>query len=221
MGHAALKPLTCRDPPSGVSGPDDFENLFVEVVFKGSASSSPGFDPVRDCEPRPRVDRVQMMEAALMESRLGREDRLETRLQKLFGLQDLHGDGRLDEEELAKLNEKLAILHYGRGVDREAIKAKYRTLFRNRLDPNGTPVPYATFRRYVLQVLNEMDPNDVGAQEMILDQFICEATSARELFHCPSFYSASDAKFLSVADASTTCRKPHVELERDVLVAVI
>lgn len=37
---------------------------------------------------------------------------------ELFSLQDLNSDGFLDEEELVKLNEKIAMLHYGRDIDR-------------------------------------------------------------------------------------------------------
>jgi len=65
----------------------------------------------------------------------------------LFCIQDLYSDGFLDEVELVKLNEHIAILHYGEDVDRAAIKRKYSTLFREQLDADGQPVPLAIFRR--------------------------------------------------------------------------
>merc|ERR1712066_622169 len=118
--------------------------------------------------------------------------RLEELVAELFALQDLNSDGVLQEKELVQLNVKIAMLHYGKDVDTEPVKNKYHHLFRERLDSEGRPVPVATFRNYVLQVLEELDP-DLAAQEMILEQFIEEARSARDVFHCKSFWSASDS----------------------------
>jgi len=109
---------------------------------------------------------------------------LEALIRELFCLQDLNSDGVLDENELVILNQKIAVLHYGQDVDVAAVKEKYQNVFREHLDADGRPVPVAIFRRYVLQVLNELDPDPV-AQDMILEQFIIEARTAREIF--PNF----------------------------------
>lgn len=119
-------------------------------------------------------------------------ERLVQLVAELFSLQDLDSDGLLEEVELVKLNENIAVLHHGKDIDRAAVKEKYRMLFRENLDAEGRPVPVATFSRYVFSVLRELDP-DPMAQEMILEQFIAEARSARELFHCKSFWSSTDA----------------------------
>mmetsp|Transcript_148037 Transcript_148037/g.258186 ORF Transcript_148037/g.258186 Transcript_148037/m.258186 type:complete len:204 (+) Transcript_148037:116-727(+) len=121
--------------------------------------------------------------------------RMESHLEELFRLQDLKSDGLLEEDELIKLNEKIAMLHHGKDVDRAAVKRRYSSLFRERLDPDGMPVPYSTFRNYVVQVLEELDSDEL-AQEMILEQFIAEAKSARDVFRCPSFASVTDAQFM-------------------------
>jgi len=110
---------------------------------------------------------------------------------ELFSLQDLNSDGVLDEQELVKLNEKIAMLHYGKDIDRNAVKEKYRSVFREHLDAEGRPVPMAVFSRYVQKVLHEVDP-DPAAQELILEQFIAEAQSGREMFRCNSFFSVTD-----------------------------
>lgn len=107
--------------------------------------------------------------------------RLEALIQELFCLQDLNSDGVLDESELVILNQKIAVLHYGQDVDIAAVRRKYKNVFREHLDANGCPVPVAIFRRYVLQVLCELDPDPV-AQDMILEQFTIEARIAREIF---------------------------------------
>jgi len=108
-------------------------------------------------------------------------ERLAALISELFCLQDLNSDGVLDENELVVLNENIAMLHYGQDVDKAAVKKKYKALFRKELDADGRPVPMAIFRRYVQRVLNELDP-DPAAQEMILEQFIIEARTAREIF---------------------------------------
>mmetsp|Transcript_2796 Transcript_2796/g.7515 ORF Transcript_2796/g.7515 Transcript_2796/m.7515 type:complete len:195 (-) Transcript_2796:133-717(-) len=129
--------------------------------------------------------------------RAAAEVRIEAMIQELFSLQDLNSDGVLEEAELVKLNEKIAMVHYGKDIDRPGLRRKYRKLFRERLSPSGEPVPYKTFRRYMREVLGALD-NDLAAHEMILEQFIIEAKSARALFHCESFASVSDATFLPI-----------------------
>lgn len=122
-------------------------------------------------------------------------------MQELFRLQDLKDDGVLEEEELIKLNEKISMLHYGKDVDKSAVRAKFRELFRSRLDSAGHPVAYPRFREYMLQVLREVD-TDPRAQEMILEQFIAEAQSARAVFYHQSFASASDFPFMPTDPAA-------------------
>lgn len=117
-------------------------------------------------------------------------------MQQLFKLHDLDGDGMLSEDELIKLNEKVAMLHYGKTTDRTVVQERYRALFRARLDPDGRPVPFAQFQSYMRGVLNELDA-DPNAQEMILEQFIAEAKSGRAVFHCDSFASVTDERYLS------------------------
>mmetsp|Transcript_48765 Transcript_48765/g.136448 ORF Transcript_48765/g.136448 Transcript_48765/m.136448 type:complete len:535 (-) Transcript_48765:90-1694(-) len=121
---------------------------------------------------------------------------LEDLMRELFKMQDLNANGVLEEEELIKLNEKIEMLHYGKGVDKAAIKEKYTQLFRKELNAEGQPVPYDVFRTYMVQVLHELDPDPRG-QTMILEQFIAEAESAREAFQFASFVSMSDQPFLS------------------------
>jgi len=123
-------------------------------------------------------------------------DRLEKLLEELFRLHDLKGNDVLEELELIKLNEKIAMLHYGKHVNREEVKTKYKKLFRSKLDPNGQPVPYQTFQRYMADILKELDP-DIAAQEMILESWISEAESGRAAFHCMSLVSMSDQQFIA------------------------
>lgn len=125
-----------------------------------------------------------------------RSHQLEELMQELFRLHDLNGNGFLEEQELVQLNSKVAMLHYGRQTDLIAVKAKYRSLFREKLDPAGRPVPYGVFRQYVLRVLDALDPDPL-AQEMIVEQFTAEARSARAVFHVPDFQSNSDQAFVS------------------------
>ncbi|CAK0856638.1 unnamed protein product [Prorocentrum cordatum] len=129
-------------------------------------------------------------------SQYSESETLEEMLQELFRLHDLNGNGALEEEELVQLNSKVAMLHHGRDSDLEAVKAKYRALFREKLDPLGRPVGYATFRGYVQQVLQGLDRN-LTAQEMIVEQFVAEAGSARAAFRVPSFAESADGAFLS------------------------
>jgi len=106
--------------------------------------------------------------------------RLEALLQELFKLHDLNGDGVLSELELIRLNEAVAVLHHGDDVETGAVETKYRELFRQQLDPEGQPVPFKTFRGYLLRVLGELDCHE-EAQEMMVEQFIAEARLARSI----------------------------------------
>lgn len=106
--------------------------------------------------------------------------RIEELTRELFNLHDLDGNGVLEESELVTLNEYIAILHHGGDVDTEQVRAKYRALFRAKLDPEGLPVPYSVFHAYAREVLDGLD-TDPEAQEMILEQFVAEAESGRSL----------------------------------------
>lgn len=117
-------------------------------------------------------------------------------MRELFRIQDLKKDGVLDEAELVKLNQKIAIMHYGKDADKGAVRKKFQDLFRSRLDAAGQPVPYEVFRRYMFGVLNQHD-TDERAQQMILEQFIAEASLGREAFQFASFASSTDAQFAS------------------------
>merc|ERR1711972_732382 len=75
----------------------------------------------------------------------------------------------------------------------------YQELFRSKLNPNGDPVPYESFRAYMLETLHALD-QDQRAQELIVEQFIEEAQSGRQCFHCTSFDSITDAPFRSKID---------------------
>uniref|UniRef100_A0A7S4UDP2 EF-hand domain-containing protein n=1 Tax=Alexandrium monilatum TaxID=311494 RepID=A0A7S4UDP2_9DINO len=106
---------------------------------------------------------------------------LEELTKQLFQIHDLNGDGLLQESELVTLNEQIAILHHGRETDTAEVRAKYSQLFREKLDPQGRPVPYEVFKEYAVEVLDGLD-NDPEAQEMILEQFVAEARSGRQAF---------------------------------------
>eukprot|EP00929_Paragymnodinium_shiwhaense_P087432 TRINITY_DN4760_c0_g1_i1.p1 TRINITY_DN4760_c0_g1~~TRINITY_DN4760_c0_g1_i1.p1 ORF type:complete len:322 (+),score=65.53 TRINITY_DN4760_c0_g1_i1:73-966(+) len=121
---------------------------------------------------------------------------LERQIQALFRLHDLNKNGFLEEEELIQLNKKTAKLHYGKDMKKEVVTAKYQELFRSSLDADGKPVPYAVFRRYMINTLNQWEGGDREAQVMILEQLIAEASLARACFHSPSLESASDAPYL-------------------------
>ncbi|CAK0865240.1 unnamed protein product, partial [Prorocentrum cordatum] len=83
-----------------------------------------------------------------------RSERLEAMMLELFHLHDLNGNGRLEEVELVKLNEKIAILHQGRDADRELVRERYRGIFRAELDARGEPVQYWRFREYMFRMLD-------------------------------------------------------------------
>lgn len=114
---------------------------------------------------------------------------------QLFRLQDLNGNGYLEEDELVQLNKKIAMLHSGKFIDKAAIKEKFVSMFRDRLDPEGNPVPASTFRNYIVELLHTIDKNP-EAQQMILEQWVAEAELARGSFREPSMESISDLPFL-------------------------
>jgi len=118
--------------------------------------------------------------------------RIEALVCELFWMHDLNSDGLLDEDELIRLNQKIAVLHHGKHADPVAIEAKYRGLFRARLNPKGEPVPFQIFRAYALEVLWALDPDDLEAQEMILEQFVAEARSGRQVWELERLASEVD-----------------------------
>jgi len=120
---------------------------------------------------------------------------LESLTKKLFALQDLNGNGLLEELEVIKLNQKIAMLHYGADADVSDVKKKYEFHFRDKLNPDGDPVPYSTFRNYMQGVLDSLD-NDPSAQELILEQFIAEAQAGRQAFSVPSLITESDLPYM-------------------------
>jgi len=121
---------------------------------------------------------------------------IEDLFKELFHLHDLNGNGLLEEMELVKLNEKIALLHYGRDADISEVRAKYTAVFRAKLDPNGDPVPFERFRAYAREVVDGLD-RDPEAQEMILEQFVAEAQSGRQAFCDPALVDESDLPFIS------------------------
>mmetsp|Transcript_41397 Transcript_41397/g.133497 ORF Transcript_41397/g.133497 Transcript_41397/m.133497 type:complete len:263 (-) Transcript_41397:254-1042(-) len=120
---------------------------------------------------------------------------LDEMIAQLFNLQDLNQNGFLEESEFVQLNKKVAMLHHGKDVDKEAVKAKFQTLFRTSLDSAGQPVPFQTFRQHIHAVLRGID-KDKWAQSLILEQWISEAGLARHSFSIPSMQSLSDLPFL-------------------------
>lgn len=125
---------------------------------------------------------------------VARDPNLEELLQELFKLHDLNGNGVLEEQELVKLNEKIAMLHLGSDTDKKPVREKYAALFRE-LDPFGEPVVYPIYREYMLRYVETIDP-DPRAQVMILEQFVEEAKSGRQAFGIMSMCSESDYPFM-------------------------
>lgn len=139
---------------------------------------------------------------------------LEQLMKELFRAHDLNGDGLLDEAELIKLNQGVAEAH---GCsDFESVAEKYSALFREKLDPDGKPVPYEKFRSYLMEVLDEIDQHEV-AQEMMVEQFLTEARLARTVVtgdkiltdrprSGPSDYYNACFRFCTTKEASTEIR---------------
>lgn len=104
---------------------------------------------------------------------------IEPMLERLFSLQDLDGNGLLSKDALVRLNVKIAQLHHGEDTPTEPVKQKFSALFQASLDGQSRPVPYDTFRSYMLGVIHKLEPDDAIAQEFILDHFIAEAELGR------------------------------------------
>mmetsp|Transcript_6215 Transcript_6215/g.17344 ORF Transcript_6215/g.17344 Transcript_6215/m.17344 type:complete len:150 (-) Transcript_6215:407-856(-) len=104
-------------------------------------------------------------------------DKVDELVEELFALHDIADDGTLSEDGLIRLNEKISMLHCGE-VDRNAVKAKYRNIFRSELDPQGKPVRYTKFHRYMIDMLEKLDRDSI-AQEMIIESLIMEARLGR------------------------------------------
>lgn len=107
----------------------------------------------------------------------GRGERAERLMRKLFRLHDLNGNGLLEEVELVKLNEKVAMLHSGADTDRAGVRQRYSNVFRDNLNREGKPVTYTVFREYMFKILDGLDP-DMPTQAMIIDHLIAEADLA-------------------------------------------
>jgi len=107
-------------------------------------------------------------------------DKTDELVEELFSLHDLSQEGTLSEDGLIRLNKNIAILHCGRDVDQGAVTAKYRKIFRRHLDPDGKPVAFPMFYRYMLAQLGQLD-KDCVAQEMIMESLISEARLGRSL----------------------------------------
>jgi len=151
-------------------------------------------------DPRPRAAAIKAHVKAKgpLPPGVARTKDLEVAVQELFEKQDLNGDGVLDEAELIKLNQKIAMLHFGKDSSearKDVIEDKYMKLFREKLDSRGESVVYPLFREYILERLDAIDP-DPRAQIMIVEQWIAEAESGREVFRFPSFSSESDAPYM-------------------------
>lgn len=112
------------------------------------------------------------------------EVRIESLLRELFALHDLNGNGLLEELELIQLNQKIAFIHHGVLADPLEVQKKYTVLFREKLDPNGQAVDFQKFRSYARDVLQSLD-KDAEAQEMILEQFVSEASCGRQALSMP------------------------------------
>lgn len=129
-------------------------------------------------------------------SSVKRSDELEDLIQQLFRKQDLNGNGVLEEEELIKLNQKIAYLHHGKDHRKQAsTKENMTKLFRERLDVRGKAIVYPLFREYILHQLDDVD-TDERAQVIIVEQWIAEACAGREIFAVCSISSESDAMFM-------------------------
>lgn len=129
--------------------------------------------------------------------------RLEDLTKQLFRVHDLNSNGYLEEEELIQLNEKIYILHHGTDADVNEVRTKFTGLFREKLDPQGRPVPYEIFRRYAREMLDGLDP-DPESQELILEQFVEEARSGRKAFEIPALSTDSDLQVACTPGSATT-----------------
>jgi len=153
---------------------------------------------LKDSRPRAEAIRDHLRTKGRLSANVARTEELEDGLQELFQKQDLKGNGVLEEWELIKLNQKIAMLHYGLGskdAEKGLIAQRYGELFRDKLDARGQPIVYPVFREYTLKQLDGVDL-DPRAQVMIVDQWIAEAESGREAFRFSSMQSESDLPFM-------------------------
>eukprot|EP00440_Ansanella_granifera_P049352 gb/GFBE01053472.1/.p1 GENE.gb/GFBE01053472.1/~~gb/GFBE01053472.1/.p1 ORF type:complete len:215 (+),score=44.10 gb/GFBE01053472.1/:1-645(+) len=164
-GRAKLGALTegtslwqsCMSCPAGKNQGHSMQDDSEDGMLAAALSNC------RGCAARPRDARV---------------DRMEAMLRELFAIQDLNSNGLLEESELIDLNIRIAQLHHGDDVDVQEVAEKYCRLFRLNLQPEGKPISFRKYRDYMRQVLTELDA-DMTSQEMIVEQFIAEATLAR------------------------------------------
>merc|ERR1712232_396917 len=63
-------------------------------------------------------------------------------------------------------------------------------------DARGHAVDEGTFRKFMKGLLDELDPHDEEAQEMIVEQWIAEARTGRDAFYFASMASDSDLPFI-------------------------
>jgi len=168
---------------SGCSTVDAADWIFcLETSEAGKASNSQG-----------RKNKRRAKDAFAEQSSEVDLRRLEDLTRELFKAHDLNDDGMLQEMELVRLNEQIAILHHGKSRDEIAeVRETYHTLFRTKLDPDGRPVPYEVFRKYARGVLEELD-TDPEAQEMILEQFVAEARAGRDAMDVASLMPEDSA----------------------------
>jgi len=121
-------------------------------------------------------------------SSVARDPMVDSMVDELFALQDLNGDGLLEEWELIKMNQVISFLHYGSLVNPIEVQERYSRLFRKHLNANGEPAGCATFRRYLSTALQERE-DDNPSQVAIVEQLIAEAQLPRAWlqrgFGCP------------------------------------
>jgi len=168
------------------------------VRLDRQAAAEPDKPIAQFCLRRLDINDQRQVHNGRLQKRVGgeRPSELEPLLAKLFSLHDLNGDGVLEEQELVKLNEKIAMMHYGKDTDLGPVRQKYRDVFRSKLDARGHAVLYPTFRSFMKGLLDELDPHDEEAQEMIVEQWIAEAKTGREAFYFASMASESDLPFI-------------------------
>jgi hypothetical protein len=171
-----------------VCGEHDIDMDRIQYELKMDSLDGVGYGTTRQIRPIPEEPR---------------DMRLEALVRQLFNLQDTNADGVLEEVELARLNEKIARLCNGKGTNSTALRMTAAALFRERLDAFGRPVPYATFRKYVLRILGELEADET-AQELILEKFVDEASLGRGtpdvgIFRYKAHAGVAQAPYMPVA----------------------
>jgi len=166
----------CENSPNKCCLRDECESASKAPASKASPTGRPRRSRNTMCDCCDDEDGASVQRKRVRGAEPG--EQLENLIEELFLAQDLKDDGLLDEAELVELNEAVADVHDSRGSNSETVQMKYSKFFREKLDPEGKPVPYAAFRRYMLDMLDEIDRNE-EAQEMIVEQFLAEARLAR------------------------------------------